>query len=83
MQYLVFFLTIVAVLIIVRVLSWPFKKILKLILNIGLGLVMILIVNSFGGGFGIYIPFNIVTALISGLLGLPGVICLIILNYIF
>lgn len=83
MQYLVFFLTIVAVLIIVKILAWPLKKILKLVLNIVLGLVMIWVVNSFGGGIGIYIPFNIVTALVAGLLGLPGVICLIVLNYIF
>lgn len=83
MQYLVFFLTIVAVLIIVKVLAWPLKKILKLLLNIVLGLVMIWIVNSFGSNIGIYIPFNVITALISGLFGFPGIICLIILNYIF
>jgi len=44
---------------------------------------MIWIVNTFGAGFGISIPFNWITALVSGLLGLPGVICLIILNFIF
>ena len=83
MQYLIFILTVISVLVIVKLLSWPFKKILKLIFNIALGLVMIVLVNTFGAGIGIYIPFNSVTALISGLLGIPGVICLIILNYIF
>ena len=52
-------------------------------LNIALGLIMILIVNVFGQNIGLHIPFNIVTALISGILGLPGVICLIVINYIF
>lgn len=83
MQYLVFILTVIAVLVIVKLLSWPFKKIIKLCINIALGLVMIWIVNTFGAGFGISIPFNIVTALVSGLLGVPGVICLIVLNFIF
>lgn len=83
MQYLVFALTVIAVLVIVKLLSWPFRKIIKLVINIALGLAMIWIVNTFGAGVGIAIPFNWVTALVSGLLGLPGVICLIILNFIF
>lgn len=83
MQYFVFILTVIAVLVIVKLLSWPFRKIIKLIINIALGLVMIWLVNTFGGEFGIAIPFNVVTALVSGLLGVPGVICLIILNLIF
>ena len=83
MQYLVFILTVIAVLVIVKLLSWPFKKIIKLCVNIVLGLVMIWLVNTFGAGIGISIPFNIITALVSGILGVPGVICLIIINYIF
>lgn len=83
MQYLVFILTVIAVLVIVKLLSWPFRKIIKLCINIALGLVMIWLVNAFGAGIGIAILFNVITALVSGLLGVPGVICLIILNYIF
>lgn len=83
MQYLVFAFTVIAVLVIVKLLSWPFRKMIKLVINIALGLVMIWIVNAFGGTLGIYIPFNMITALVSGILGVPGVICLIILNYIF
>lgn len=83
MQYLVFVLTVIAVLVIVKLLSWPFRKIMKLVINIALGLVMIWLVNTFGSGLGIEIPFNVITALVSGLLGVPGVICLIVLNFIF
>ncbi|MDD3303749.1 MAG: pro-sigmaK processing inhibitor BofA family protein [Clostridia bacterium] len=83
MEYVVLVLTIIAVIIIAKVLAWPLKKIFKLMLNIALGLIMILIVNVFGQGIGLHIPFNIVTALVSGILGLPGVIALIAINYIF
>lgn len=83
MQYLVFVLTVIAVLVIVKLLSWPFRKIIKLVINIALGLAMIWLINTFGSGIGIEIPFNVITALVSGLLGVPGVICLIVLNYIF
>ncbi len=83
MQYIVFILTVIAVVIIAKLFSWPLKKILKLLLNIALGLLLILIVNTFGANLGLHIPFNIVTAVISGILGIPGVVALIILNYIF
>lgn len=83
MEYVVLILSIVAVIVIAKVFSWPFRKIFKLVLNIAFGLIMILIVNVFGQNIGLHIPFNIVTALISGILGLPGVICLIVINYIF
>lgn len=83
MQYLVLVLTIIAVIIIAKIFTWPLKKIIKLLLNIALGLVMILLVNVFGEGIGLHIPFNIVTAIISGSLGIPGVVALIVINYIF
>lgn len=83
MQYVIFVLCIIALIIIAKIFSWPLKKIIKLILNIIIGLIMILLVNVFGENIGLHIPFNIVTAVISGTLGIPGVICLIILHYIF
>jgi inhibitor of the pro-sigma K processing machinery len=82
MQYLIFFGCIIAVFIIAKILSWPFKIIFKLIINILLGALLIIIVNTFGAGIGLNIPFNTITALTSGLLGIPGVILLIILQYV-
>ena len=83
MQYIILILCVIAVIIVARILAWPLKKILKLLFNIGLGLLMILLVNVFGTYIGLSISFNTVTALVSGLLGLPGVIVLVILHYIF
>lgn len=83
MQYVIFGFCIIAMIIVAKIFSWPFKKILKLLFNIAFGLILILITNIFGESIGLHIPFNIVTAIISGVLGVPGVICLIILHYIF
>ena len=69
--------------VIAKIFSWPFKKLLKLALNIILGLILILIVNNVGIKIGLHIPFNVVTAFVSGILGVPGVIGLSVLNYIF
>lgn len=82
MTYLIFFGCIIAVIIIAKLLAWPFKLIFKLIINIIIGGLLLLIVNTFGASFGLHIPFNAITALVSGILGVPGVILLIILQYI-
>ena len=57
------------------------KKIFKLALNVIIGVVLIVLVNTFGGAIGISIPSNIVTALIAGILGVPGVIALIVIGF--
>lgn len=36
--------------------------------------------NAFLGKYGVYIPINIYTLIFSGLLGLPGVVALVILQ---
>ena len=83
MEYVLFIFVVIAMIIVAKFLSWPLKKIFKLIFNVILGLVMILLVNVFGVSIGLSIPFNFVTAVVSGFLGLPGVIVLVILHYIF
>lgn len=57
-----------------RFLMVPLKWILKLLVNSFLGGVVLLIINGLGGNFGLFIPINPLTAVIAGILGLPGVI---------
>ena len=83
MEYVIFFISIIAVVIVAKMLSWPLKKILKLLVNTAVGLLLVLVINTFGIGIGIHIPFNIITAIVVGVLGIPGTIGLVILNYIF
>ena len=63
---------------VVKIFAWPIKILLKLIINGILGGILLWLVNLVGGGFGLYIGINIVTALIAGILGIPGVLFLII-----
>lgn len=83
MEYIIFGISIIALIVIGKILSWPLKKILKLLINTGIGLLIVLVINTFLGNIGLHIPFNIVTAIVVGLLGIPGTIGLVILNYIF
>ena len=80
-EYIVLIVAAIAVIIVAKLLAWPIKKIIKLAINVGLGVLMIYLVSTFGGAIGITIPFNIVTALIAGVFGVPGVILLIIIGF--
>lgn len=82
MQYVIFFGAIIAIIIIAKILSWPLKIIFKLLINIGLGIAAIALINIFGTSIGLYIPFNMITAVVAGFLGLPGVVILIIFSYL-
>ena len=63
-----------------RIFILPIKSILKLVLNSILGGLMIYLINLIGGLFSFHIGLNYVTAIIAGILGIPGVILLVILK---
>ena len=54
----------------------PIKKIFKLLLNAVCGLVLLFIANFIGGFFNFAIPVNLLTCIIAGAFGIPGVIFL-------
>ena len=72
-----FIVAIVGLFIIVTIFSWPIKIFIKLCVNGLLGAVLLWIVNLVGASFGVQIGINVVTALIAGFFGVPGVIFLI------
>lgn len=57
----------------------PIKFLVRLTINSLLGGVFILLVNWMGGSFGVHIPLNFFTAVLVGILGLPGAILLLFL----
>ena len=63
-----------------KIFLWPLKLIGKLLISSLVGGVLILVVNLIAGFFGLLlIPLNIITAVVVGVLGIPGVILLLIL----
>ena len=63
-----------------KIFLWPIKMILKLAVSSIIGGVLILLLNLAAGLFGlVLIPLNLITALVAGVLGIPGVILLLIL----
>lgn len=79
--YIVLVFAAIAVIVVAKLLAWPFKKLIKLALNLVGGVILVWLVNTFGHIVGITIPFNIFTALIAGILGIPGVVLLILIGF--
>ncbi len=84
MEYLIFAGAILAVLIVVKLLAWPIKKVIGLLINIAIGIALLYLFNMFGAGIlGFVLPINWITALIVGLLGIPGFIGVVLFCLIF
>lgn len=73
---------IVFLFIIGKIFVLPIKFILKLIGNSIIGGILIFIVNLVGSLFGFHIGLNIVTAIVTGILGIPGVVLLCFLKFL-
>ncbi len=66
-----------------RIFIRPIKWVLKLLINGILGGLILAAVNFVGGFAGLTIIINPLSALLSGLLGVPGIILVVILQYIY
>ena len=73
---------IVLIFIVGKIFLWPLKKILKLVANSVIGGLAILLINAVGAEFGLFIPLNIISAVVVGTLGIPGAVLLFIFTII-
>ena len=64
-----------------KIFTKPIKWLIRLIVNGILGGLLLYIINSIGFA-GLTIDINIITSLIAGILGIPGVILLFVLQLI-
>ncbi|KUG02553.1 inhibitor of pro-sigmak processing bofa [hydrocarbon metagenome] len=55
----------------------PIKLLWKLIINSAVGVMLLLIINFIGAYFSFILPVNLITILIAGFLGIPGLMLLI------
>ena len=72
---------IVAVYVLIRILAAPIKKIFKLLINAVCGFALLFVANFIGGFFDFSIPVNILTCIVAGAFGIPGVIFLVVVVY--
>lgn len=77
---LVFVTCICLMFIIGKIFIVPIKWILKLVINSILGGILIWIINLIGGIWAFHIGLNAYTAILIGILGVPGVLLLILIK---
>ena len=74
---------LVALYVLIRILAAPIKWIFKLLLNALTGFLLLFLANFISGFFDFSIPVNLVTCLVSGVFGIPGVIFLVVVTFFF
>ncbi len=80
MENMIIFLACICFLFIIgKIFIVPIKWIIKLIFNSILGGLIIFAINLIGGIWGFHIGLNFLTAILVGILGIPGAICLIVI----
>ena len=77
---LVYILAVLGVFLIAKIFSAPIKLIIKLLANALAGGITLIIINWVGTFFNFHIDLNFFSALITGALGIPGIIILLILK---
>ncbi len=81
-SFLLYVVCIIAIIVVGKIFFFPLKKIFKLVVNSLLGAVVIYIINLVGANFGFHIGLNWFTILCSGILGIPGVILIVVLQFL-
>lgn len=77
---LAFAVGVMVLCVILKIISFPIRKIIKLVINAIIGGIVLLCVNYFGAAFGFVLTINWLSALIVGVFGVPGVIIVAILQ---
>ena len=68
---------------IIKLFSTPIKWALKLLLNALLGFVMLFVFNFLGGFIGLELTVGWLSAIVAGILGIPGIILLLLIENFF
>ncbi len=67
----------------VKLLAAPMKLVFKLLLNALFGFLALFVVNFIASYAGFYLHYTLINSLVVGLLGVPGVIILVVLELLF
>ena len=82
MDYLGFLVAVIVLFLILKILALPLKIIIKLMLNALIGGVVLFLLNIVGARFGLIIDINWISTLLVGFFGVPGVILVLIFQFL-
>lgn len=58
----------------------PFRFMGRLVVKLLIGGLLLFFLNIFGTSFGLHVPINAMTTVVTGILGLPGLAALVIIK---
>ena len=65
-----------------RIIRLPLKWLAKAALHAAVGFVALFVLNFIGSWIGVELEMNVFNALVTGILGVPGVLFLLVFKYI-
>ena len=68
--------------VIFKIAAAPIRLIFKLLLNALSGFMLLLLANLISGFFDFSVPINLLSCIVSGVFGIPGVALLILISFI-
>lgn len=71
---------LVVLFVVLKILALPLKLIIKLLINGLIGGGIIFIINMIGANFGFVLPLEWWSAILVGILGIPGAIILVLIQ---
>ncbi len=74
---------VIGILLLLRIFTRPIKRIFKFLLHAVFGFLLLLLVNTLGSSLGVYLEPTLVNCLVSGFIGIPGVLILLAFHYLF
>jgi len=66
----------------IKLLLTPIRLAAKLLIHGVMGFLLLWLINTFGGPLGFFLPINIVTIIVAGFLGIPGIILLAFIKFL-
>lgn len=82
-EFLLFIIGLILIVGLFKLLGRPLKFLIKIAFNTAIGGILLLLLNTFGSPWGISVGINWITAFVAGVLGLPGIVLLALINVIF
>jgi inhibitor of the pro-sigma K processing machinery len=58
----------------------PIRIVGQVFVKVMIGALLLFFLNAFGSTFDLHIPINLATSTVSGLLGIPGIIALVVIE---
>ena len=74
---------VLLILLLFKIIKTPIKWFFKLLLHIAIGFAALFALNLLGAPIGLHLGLSWLNAAVAGVLGVPGVILLILLPYLF